>query len=381
MFTDSHKSTNIQETKRKKSGISRAGISKDYLTVPKTAKLLGVDEKTVWRWCESGDLLATSRQYGSKTQYLISPQAIRLFHEQRRLPDLKLLMPSSNKVIANVCHKELLPKWKIAMEAGLIGGKPFSPYTVDDYMGDMGGFLESHKVLSIQTVRDAFLSIPSGKYGRRFNLYKAIVCFAKFLIQEQCLSDEFLIELKPFVPKRSQPPKRETVDGNELKALLAVCSTLEQKALVMLVSSTGLRASEFCNVQVQDVDLGKGTLQVQKGKGGKSRRIGLHEQCIQVLDEYLQTHPKGKANFLFLNKQGNSMTRTDLYHRLRRLGNKAGVKVSPHALRRAFVTINANKGRPLQMLQIACGHSSIKTTMDYCRTTEEEVIEAMKGWD
>jgi len=74
------------------------------------------------------------------------------------------------------------------------------------------------------------------------------------------------------------------------------------------------------------------------------------------------------------------MTRTDLYHRLHRLGRKVGVDVSPHMLRRAFVTINANKGRPLPMLQIACGHSDIKTTRNYCQTTEQEVIEAMKEW-
>ncbi len=74
------------------------------------------------------------------------------------------------------------------------------------------------------------------------------------------------------------------------------------------------------------------------------------------------------------------MANTGFYQRLERLGTKAGVKVSPHALRRAFVTINANKGRPLQMLQMACGHSNITTTRSYCLTSENEVIEAMKGW-
>jgi integrase len=70
-----------------------------------------------------------------------------------------------------------------------------------------------------------------------------------------------------------------------------------------------------------------------------------------------------------------------IYNRLKRLGKEAGVTVSPHALRRCFVTLNANKGRPLQMLKHACGHSDIKTTMGYCMTTEQEVIEAMKEWE
>ncbi|MFN7309842.1 MAG: tyrosine-type recombinase/integrase [Vampirovibrionales bacterium] len=54
--------------------------------------------------------------------------------------------------------------------------------------------------------------------------------------------------------------------------------------------------------------------------------------------------------------------------------------VTTHAMRRAFVTINANKGRSLVMLQMACGHADIKTTRDYCRTSEQEMVKAMQEW-
>jgi site-specific recombinase XerD len=49
-------------------------------------------------------------------------------------------------------------------------------------------------------------------------------------------------------------------------------------------------------------------------------------------------------------------------------------------MRPAFVTINANKGRSLVMLQMACGHADIKTTRDYCRTSEQEMDKAMQEW-
>jgi site-specific recombinase XerD len=52
--------------------------------------------------------------------------------------------------------------------------------------------------------------------------------------------------------------------------------------------------------------------------------------------------------------------------------------VHPHALRRAYVTINANKGVPLKALQESCGHSDLKTTSDYCRTSKEEALAIMK---
>ncbi len=74
------------------------------------------------------------------------------------------------------------------------------------------------------------------------------------------------------------------------------------------------------------------------------------------------------------------MVRDGLYVRLRLIGKRVGVVVSPHTLRRAFVTLNANQGRSLVMLQIACGHANINTTRSYCQTSEDEVIAAMQNW-
>ncbi len=120
---------------------------------------------------------------------------------------------------------------------------------------------------------------------------------------------------------------------------------------------------------------------VRLGKGNKTRRVGLTPYVIEVIQGFLVNQKNKKSSdFLLLDKNGKRMSRNGLYQRLERIGEKAGVEVSPHALRRAFVTINANAGRPLQMLQRACGHSDIKTTMAYCRTSEQEVIDAMKDW-
>jgi len=132
----------------------------------------------------------------------------------------------------------------------------------------------------------------------------------------------------------------------------------------------------FCGQCREDIDLNKGFLIVQCGKGGKSRKVGISKALLALLEEC-----KKSRGSLLNNSENNPMDRHGIRARLNRIGKKAGVKVHPHALRRAFVTINANKGRPLQMLQIACGHSDIKTIRNYCMTSEQEVIEAMQGWD
>jgi integrase/recombinase XerD len=187
---------------------------------------------------------------------------------------------------------------------------------------------------------------------------------------------------KPLNPKRHIPPKRHIVTPEGLQKLINACESLTDRTLVTVLANTGLRASELCNLQMSDIDLENRFLTVRCGKGGKMRKVGLNHAAIEVLSQYM-AEMQGTATsnrLLFRNTNNKQMNRSGLYQRLERIGLKAGVKVSPHALRRAFVTIRANEGKPIQMLQMACGHSDIKTTMSYCRTSENELINAMKNW-
>lgn len=152
--------------------------------------------------------------------------------------------------------------------------------------------------------------------------------------------------------------------------------------IITLLSQTGLRASEACALQWQDIDILESVLTVRLGKGNKTRRVGLSTTTMEAIRLHLQEHPCYRPEgFVFLDKNKKPMARHGLYQRIERIGEKAAVKVSPHALRRAFVTINAERGVPLPMLQRACGHGDLKTTMSYCQIEEKAVIEAMKGWE
>jgi integrase len=137
--------------------------------------------------------------------------------------------------------------------------------------------------------------------------------------------------------------------------------------------------SETANLLWGDINFERCALTVRLGKGNKTRSMGLSNRMVEILRAYRED--ASDDDTVFRDEEGEPLTRMALYNRLKCVGVRAKVKVSPHALRRAFVTINANKGRPLHMLQMACGHSDIKTTRDYCLTSESEVIEAMKGWD
>lgn len=278
-------------------------------------------------------------------------------------------------------HHDAIEPWKRAMATGTLTGKVFSHHTVTNYARYVVEFLGKQPYLSFENFQAELELIPPESFGRRDKYFKGILCFAKFLVREHSLPPSFIDRALAIQPKRHIPAKQATVTEEQLEALIAACPTPYHRLIIQMLASTGLRASEFCAIRVQDINLKDGHITVQRGKGGKRRRVGLSPTCQSLLEQQLVSlkHHEPQA-FVFLNKLGEPMTRDGLLNRIRKLGKKLNIDVSPHALRRAFVTINANKGRSLVMLQMACGHSDIKTTRSYCKTTEEEVIREMKNW-
>lgn len=276
-------------------------------------------------------------------------------------------------------HQDYLEAWGNAMATGLMTGRPFSQTTQDHYVYYVTRLLEKHGKLSYETLRDELGSIPVEHFSTKSFIFGASVSFGKYLIGEKALRASFLEQVKKLKPRRHLPAKRLTVKESDLSRVMGVCKRTSDLLIVVLLASTGLRASEACNLRVGDVDFESGKIIVRIGKWGKTRRVGMTDSLQDVLLRYLKERGYVQPDDpLLISKVGTSVERNGLYKRLQKLGRKAGVLVTPHALRRAFVTINVAAGIPLVYLQIACGHTDIKTTRSYCQTSEDEVIEAMK---
>ncbi len=341
------------------------------------ASKLGLSAMTVTRWCESGKLPALAKPYGKKVSYQISPQAIDfLIQSQQKRLERKEAAKTSHKE-----HQDYLTQWKAALSKGTMTGRAFSSRTVKLYEDYGKEFFARHKALSPETLEASLNRIPANSISKRQNFYKALISLGKYLIRQAALEPEFLEKVKTLCPKRHLPPKRHTISPEQLETLLQSCKGGQDRLIIQLLASTGIRNAEACALRISDIDLELGILLVRCGKGGKQRKVGLSSTAMNVLKEHLKKNQRPAEAFLLLSAKGKPLTIDGLYQRVERMGRQAGMQVSPHALRRAFVTHNANKGRSLVMLQMACGHSEITTTRSYCLTAEQEVIEAMKGWD
>jgi integrase/recombinase XerD len=164
-------------------------------------------------------------------------------------------------------------------------------------------------------------------------------------------------------------------DRGELRKLLLAARDVNPRdfLLVALLGLNGLRVSEAVGANVPDLGSSGGhrTLRVTR-KGSKRGVVPLAPIVCTSLDEFLDGRLEGPL-LPRLHASGavlepfTGISRQTAYERIRFLADWAGVnrKLSPHSLRRSFVTLALQDGVPLHQVQLAVGHSNPATTMIY----------------
>jgi len=146
---------------------------------------------------------------------------------------------------------------------------------------------------------------------------------------------------------------------------------LRDRAMLQLVYASGLRVSELCAVELNDLNLSLGYLRVT-GKGNKQRLVPMGQAAIASIETYVTGgRPeilKGRASrYLFVTGRGTKMTRQAFWKLLAAHGKTCGLfhNLSPHTMRHTFATHLLEGGADLRSVQTMLGHADIGTTQIY----------------
>jgi integrase/recombinase XerD len=184
-------------------------------------------------------------------------------------------------------------------------------------------------------------------------------------------ADEGLIDANPARRvRRPRPPADSptvSLDREELIRLIAAseASGARDHLLVLLLAVNGLRVSEACALDVENVAGANGHRVIRiAGKGGTEHRAPLPPQTLDVLDAYLDDRTSGA---LLLDNSGNRLDRHDATRIVRRLARRAGLseRLSPHGLRHSAVTAALDADVPLRDVQDFARHADPRTTRRY----------------
>lgn len=260
--------------------------------------------------------------------------------------------------------------------------------TVEAYLSDIRRFLEFTQQKGIKRISQfkgpmivSYLGYQKslGKSDASVNrYYMAIKSFFKYLRITKAMSEDICLDvatprvraIAPYVPSVCEigailsKPDTRTVSGKRDKAILE------------LLYSSGLRASELCDIELRDLQPTQ--IIVRKGKGSKTRTIPITKQANVSIQAYVAERGV-ECGVLFQTLMGKKLRRQLLSKIVTMYAEKAGVEgITTHTLRHACATHLLDQGADLRLIQEVLGHSTIASTERYTHLSSNKMQEMFK---
>jgi integrase/recombinase XerD len=247
-------------------------------------------------------------------------------------------------------------------------------------------FCESKAVKNIMQItpsllRDYLLELETKGHnpGGCHAAYRTVKTFLRWWENEVEPKDWSNPIRKVKAPKRSIEPL-DPVDIEAVKAMMGVCSHnltgQRDKAMMLFLLDTGVRASELVSISLEDVNPTTGDVLVRVGKGRKPRTVYLGSKSRKALRAYLKLR-RDKCEALWITDEEERLTFWGVKSLMTRRANQAHVKIPQlHAFRRWFALSCLRAGMNVYSLQELMGHADLQVLRRYLNQTNQDLREA-----
>lgn len=258
--------------------------------------------------------------------------------------------------------------------------------TVDAYRYDITKFLEylhNKNIKRMSSIKPMHIvdylgyCKTSGKSDSSINrYYMAIRSYCRYLRRTKSIQFDLTEDITP--PKnRQKAPRVPSVE--EVALIISQPKThtesgTRDRAILELLYSSGLRASELCDLELKDT-LDKQVL-VRCGKRGKTRSVPITSEAHYWISRYIEDYRGRMPGYLFQTKRCKQIRRQLLCAMVANYAEKAGIEgVTTHTMRHACATHLLDEGADLRMIQEVLGHSSIASTQRYTYLSSNKIQE------
>ena len=191
------------------------------------------------------------------------------------------------------------------------------------------------------------------------------------------------------LPKNREPKRLpETININAVQSILDVIDTgsdigYRDRTMFELIYSCGLRVSECANLRVDRYYSLEKKI-VVLGKGDKERMVPVGDVAASYLATYISSvRPRllggARSPYLFISQEKRVITRSEIWYRLKKYCDLAGVDSKVHTLRHSFATHLLQNGADLRSVQELLGHSDIRTTEIYTHVNTDDLFRAFEA--
>ncbi|MFH1347414.1 MAG: site-specific tyrosine recombinase XerD [Candidatus Margulisiibacteriota bacterium] len=263
----------------------------------------------------------------------------------------------------------------------------YSENTAKSYNKDLSQFLKFAKNKKASEIdRDHIKSYLEYLYDEGYavsSTERKLAClksFFHYLVREGKMDADPTSDIK--LPKKAKRLPKALSISETIKLVSAPREknqlALRDAALLEMLYATGMRASEAVGMNVSDINFSVSFVKCF-GKGSKERIVPINKITLKAIQEYLgkarPKFPQKDKEALFLDKNGERLTRQGMWLVLKKYVKMTGVKgkTSPHTLRHSFATHLLEKGADLRSVQEMLGHADIATTQIYTSVSRERL--------
>ncbi|GMO28079.1 MAG: tyrosine recombinase XerC [Termitinemataceae bacterium] len=172
--------------------------------------------------------------------------------------------------------------------------------------------------------------------------------------------------------------EKEMADFANLPDNAGILWAKRDKALILMLYSSGARVSELCSLTLNSLEDNRTQARVT-GKGNKTRYVFFSSEAVKALNEYLpernqkliNTNANANTNTntdsIFLNMKGTPLGTAGAAWIIKKYSSISNLKknIHPHSLRHSFATHLVNGGCDIRIVQELLGHASLSTTQRY----------------
>jgi len=152
---------------------------------------------------------------------------------------------------------------------------------------------------------------------------------------------------------------------NQVLRLIDSIDDPRDKLIVRTIYATGVRVSELCNMNIEDIDFDEHTIRI-RGKGDKIRLVFVDEDTLADILKFIGNRVGGP---LFVGQQGKHISSRAIQHIFK---HYAPSGITPHKIRHSYASELYKRSKNLRVVQENLGHTSIKTTEIYLHTDIDE---------
>lgn len=206
--------------------------------------------------------------------------------------------------------------------------------------------------------------LTAGALGATVSAWRS---FFRFLARDGSIAVNPALGVRSPKLRRKLP---QVLDADEVGALVEFPTddpdAVQDRAMLELLYSSGLRVAELVGVRWRDLDAAEGMLRVT-GKGSKTRIVPVGRHALAALAALReQTSPHEDAPLL-LSRRGRPLSTNGVRERLKRRAREQGVwkRVYPHLMRHSCASHLLESSGDLRAVQELLGHADIGTTQIY----------------